>query len=50
MPTGKTGRSSIEITFALHNFFYGGGLEGVAELAGWSLPIKRIKEKSNEPY
>jgi hypothetical protein len=50
-PTGGIGRGSVEITSSLRHFFFEGGLEDVAELAGWDgLPLEKIKKKSNEPY
>jgi hypothetical protein len=50
MPTGENGRGAPEVLFGLRHFFICGGLECIDELAGWGLPIRKIKEKSNEGY
>jgi hypothetical protein len=51
MPTGSNARrDALEITFGLRYFFFDGGLEAIAEEAGFKLPLQRIKEKSSEPY
>ena len=41
---------AAEITCGLRAFFVLGGLEGLSDVAGFNLPIEKIKEKSCERY
>ena len=50
MPTGVRRRDSNELLYGLRGFFLEGGLEMLIEESGFKLPVKRIKEKSSEPY
>jgi hypothetical protein len=49
LPTRELSARETEICSGLKYFFEGGGLEIVAREAGFNLPIKKIKEKANEP-
>ena len=49
-PTKGRRRDAAEITSGLRYFFVDGGLERLANEAGFHLPIKRIKEKSIERF
>ena len=44
------GRGEAEMVSNLKPFFLSGGLEAAAEVAGFGLPIEKIRRKSNEPY
>lgn len=50
MPTGVRRRDSNELLAGLRGFFHEGGIEMLIEESGFKLPVKRIKEKSSEPY
>ena len=43
-------KDRLEVTTGLREFFFCGGLECISDSAGFALPIKEIKEKSNEPF
>lgn len=49
LPVRELTAKQLEICVGLKYFFEGGGLEIVAREAGFNLPIKKIKEKANEP-
>ena len=40
--------SDIEIIKSLHTFFFGGGLEGALEAAGFNIDVEAIRRKSCE--
>ena len=49
-PIRPLSRGEAERLTNLKPFFLSGGLESAAEVAGFGLPIERIRRKSNEPY
>jgi len=49
LPVRELTAKQLDICVSLKYFFEDGGLELVAREAGFNLPIKKIKEKANEP-
>lgn len=49
-PTRPLGRGEAERLANLKPFFKSGGLEIAAEVAGFGLPLEKIRRISNEPY